>query len=48
MEIKFEDTKFKILKEIPSDDIKHYFSFNKPNTYALKKSLNTSLRSTKD
>ena len=33
MEIKFEDTKFQVIKTIPIDDIKDHFSFNKPNTY---------------
>ena len=32
MEIKFEDTKFQVLKTIPIDDIKDQFSYNNPNT----------------
>ena len=32
MEIKFEDTKFQVLKTIPMDDFKDQFSYNKPNT----------------
>ena len=32
MEIKFEDTKFQVLKTIPIDDFKDQFSYNKPNT----------------
>ena len=32
MEMKFEDTKFQVLKTIPIDDIKDQFSFNNPNT----------------
>ena len=33
MEIKFEDTKFQVIKTIPIDDIKDHFSFNKPKIY---------------
>ena len=33
MEIEFEDTKFQVLKTIQINDIKHQFSYNKPNTY---------------
>ena len=33
MEIKFEDTKFQVLKTITIDDIKNHFNFNKTSTY---------------
>ena len=33
MEIKFEDTKFQILKTIPIDNFQDQFSYNKPNNY---------------
>ena len=32
MEMKFEDTKFQVLKTIPTDDINDQFSYNNPNT----------------
>ena len=33
MEIKFEDTKFQVLKTIPVTDIEDYFRFNKHKIY---------------
>ena len=33
MEIKFEDTKFQVLKTIPVTDIEDYFRFNKHEIY---------------
>ncbi len=33
MEIKFEDTKFQVLKTIPVIDIEDYFRFNKHKIY---------------
>ena len=33
IEMKFEDTKFQVLKTIQIDDVQNQFSYNKVNTY---------------